>query len=135
MGYETVRFHRDLWFPPDEFEDVTILPGSYRLNPSGHAKDRAKDNKYGVTIDIPDRIDVERDMVFEVGIDDRDVDVICFRTSNVDCFRNVESENWDLCMALTVDDRKVLSVWPNKADDHHETLDESGYGGPEDWPC
>lgn len=66
--------------------------------------------------------------VFEADVDETGaVTKVCVRVSY--------SENHDVCLVFNPDDGTLITLWANRADDTHESLDTSRYDVPSDVPA
>lgn len=125
-------FHRDIGFP-----DKLVLPtGRIYLEASSHAKQEAEEDRFlepdEDKLNIPDSIELEENMVFEVETDEKAVIQKIVVRWDYD-------EERDLVMALAApegagysptDSWRVKTVWINYKDDTHSTLNESQYDDP-----
>lgn len=116
------RYHREAYGFPS---DVDIPTGNFSLEPTRHAKEEAKDtNKRDVDgIDIPDSVDIDEDDVFEIYTRNGYVVRMCARV--------LYDGKYALCFAIDFEDAKNLrTVWLNRYDDLHSSLDMNLYDSP-----
>ena len=108
-------YHKDLGLPTMWKTDWGVLGLKY----SKHAQQAAEDDRYGF-IDLPRRLDTSRAEVIEIELDeDECLDKILYRTRY-----NAE---YDICIAVRPLTREVKTVWLNKRNDTHQTLDLTKY--------
>ncbi len=117
------RYHVEKGFPKDV---VTLLAKAaskkfiMQLEYSKHARDRAR--KYGCMTQLPTHINWADCEVFEVGIVGGVLDKVVARTE-------FDRDN-DIILILNAANRKVRTLWLNRKDDQHDSLDLSVYATP-----
>lgn len=113
-------YHYQLGLPK-----VQLPQGVALLEYTGHAKRAANDDRYGV-ITLPVALDTSAAKVIEVEVDGNAVTKVLYRVSY--------DHKHDLCLAVIP--RRygawlVKTVWLNRKDDTHRTLDEKRYTRPQ----
>ena len=112
-----LKYHTEVGIP----EDVQTQFGQMLLDYSQHALQAAQNDRYG-TIDLPRSLDTSKAQVIEVETDGK-------RTHKV-LYRVPYNNEYDLLMAVDPRRRFVRTVWLNRNDDLHNTLDPSQYDIP-----
>lgn len=126
-------FHKKVGIP-----DKVIVPeGKIYLEKTKHAEKEAKDSRYlekdEEKLDIPDSISLTEENVFEIETDENSI------IEKIGCRVDYDSDR-DLCMALAAPEGGMFSptskwavktVWINRVDDAHNTLDKSKYDSPD----
>lgn len=113
------KYHADLGIPSSAQTNF----GQMLLDYSGHALSAAQDDRYGNIINLPRSLDTSTAQVIEVETDGR-------KTTKV-LYRIPYSDEFDLMLAVIPDRRFVKTVWLNRNDDKHETLQDWKYDIPE----
>lgn len=115
-------YHRDVGFPPH------FLPplGTFRLKYRGHAIKAAREDRYGdLSGLLPQTLDVAKAKLIEVetGPDGRAEKLV---------YRTPATKLHDLVLVVLVDKSpwEVKTVWANRRDDTHRTLDRTKYATP-----
>lgn len=114
-------YHRDIGFPAD----LKTPNGAFLVNYSDHARRAAADDRFG-SISLPAAID------FRPG---RGAELIEVETDPAGLIVKAvwrvrhDAEN-DIVMVILMRQKLVKTVWLNRADDLHTTLDESKYDRP-----
>jgi len=112
-----MKYHAELGIP----EGLQTQFGSMLLDYSPHAMQAARDDRYG-TIDLPRVLDTSKAQVIEVESDGRKARKVLYRVQY--------NGEFDLLLAVDPDRRYVKTVWLNRNDDVHGTLDPSKYDIP-----
>lgn len=112
-----MKYHIELGIP----EDVETQFGAMLLDYSPHALQAAQDDRYG-TINLPRVLDTSKARVIEVETDGRKTRKVLYRIPH--------DPEHDLLLAIDPDRRYVKTVWLNRNDDIHGTLDPSKYDIP-----
>lgn len=107
-------YHTDIGLP----ERARGLQFAALLSYTQHARQAARDDRYG-PIDLPQVFDSRNATLIEVGLVGEEV------TKAV--YRQPYDRQHDLCLVLNLKANKVITVWLNRNDDHHRTLDEGKY--------
>lgn len=109
-------YHFELGFPKGLKTKFGVVPVTY----TRHAKQASMNDRYG-RIDLPKTINTSKAKAIEVEIKKGAVTKIVYRTKyNTEC---------DLIMVMSRD-CSIRTVWLNKREDKHTTLDESKYVRP-----
>jgi len=118
-------YHRDVGFPKNWVE---LLPRNFRptnikLTYGSHARKEALSDKYG-SIELPQTLAFNKDALylFEIEIKDGKVVKLGVRKSH--------DELNDLIIIFQPNDGFVRTVWLNRKEDSHKTLDTSKYRKP-----
>lgn len=108
-------YHKDLDnFPTLNVADKDVTP-RYTL----HAYDAAESDRYGV-IELPATINLSDATIFEIEIGANEtIEKICVRMDY--------TQDFDICMAIIPDGLVVKTVWLNRTDDIHRTLNARRY--------
>ncbi len=107
-------YHYQVFMPK-----LKLPVGTMELIYGRHALTSAKNDRYGL-IRLPNFLDLTQAKVIEVETDDnKNVVKVVYRTK-LDNTR-------DLCIVVLVDTCFVKTVWINKANDQHRTLDTQRY--------
>lgn len=109
-------YHKDIGFPNLPMRDTLIT-----LTYSKHALREADNDRYG-KIKLPRQVMLKRENLIEIQMNGPKV--VCLVT------RQPYSKEHDLVIVLNTGDNFVRTVWLNRVDDLHETLDESKYTKP-----
>lgn len=112
---EARLYHRDIGFP----SQVAIPAGTMRVAYTKHAINAAQNDRYGAA-QLPATIHYDVAQVFEVEISGNTCTKICVRLPYDD--------KRDLCVVLR--GNLVVTVWFNRRNDSHKTLDASRYSKP-----
>lgn len=113
-------YHCEIGFPRGARTPV----GTFALAYTQHAFKAALTDKYTDVIDLPDRLVTRYARVIEIGMEGAKVSKIVYRIAYDDTF--------DLCLAVVPGVPMVVkTVWLQKADDHHKTLNRGKYCVPE----
>ena len=111
-----VLYHHRLGFP----KNIKIKYGTLRLTYTKHAVERAKESKYDKIV-LPEKIDTDQAQAIEVEVgDDGMPQKILYRASY--------SALYEMCMAVVIPSGIVKTIWLNRCDDNHNTLDVRKYG-------
>ena len=113
-------YHKDVGFPNDLDMPRGFTP-VMNLKYGGHAKEQALEDKYGA-IQLPQRIDLRKGEIFEIGVKGKVVTKLGIR------FKYDDSR--DIIIIVNPADGFVRTVWFNVAGDKHKTLDTSKYTKP-----
>jgi hypothetical protein len=113
------KYHADLGIPASANTNY----GQMLLDYSQHALSAAQDDRYGNIINLPRSLDTSNAQVIEVETDGRKVTKVLYRIPY--------SDEFDLMLAVIPDRRFVKTVWLNRNDDKHETLQDWKYDIPE----
>lgn len=111
----TNLYHRDLGYPKGLFLKASY---SFILNYSNHALKSAKNDRYG-EINLPKHISFPSTDIFEVETMGLTPVKIVVRIKY--------DEKFDLCLVIMLLDGLVKTVWLNKIEDEHSTLNASKY--------
>ena len=113
----TGLFHYQVGFP----KGLITKLGTIDLKYTGHALKASKDDRYGA-MTLPKRLNTNKAQAVEVEIIRGMVTKIVYRADY----------NQELDIVLVVNrDCLVYTVWFNRKDDDHSTLDESKYSKPQ----
>ena len=118
-------FHRDLGFP----SNFTAPQRVVRLVYSPHAKTACFDDRYG-TIPELETLDLSKADLIEIEMANGKCTKYLYRAPLPDLVRGQEL---DVCIALDPVSKlewRVKTVWFNRRDDLHRTLDKSKYQTP-----
>lgn len=121
----TKLYHKDLGFPN---RVTNMLAGAkkakfqFELDYSYHAKQSAETDRYG-RINLPTHVDCGSAQPIEVETKDGQINKVVYRTAY--------NEKFDLVIVVVANDGFVRTVWLNRVDDIHNSLDESKYNKPE----
>jgi len=111
-----ITFHRSVYLPVA----VRLPAGEVELIPTTHAEGAAAQDGTG----LPTRLNFDGVNIIEVSTDSR------LRVTKLLCRVPWDSRG-DLCVVLrptaTKSQWKIVTVWINRHDDHHRTLDRSRY--------
>ena len=107
-------YHKDLGLP----KSARSLQFAGFLTYSQHARDAAKTDRYG-QVDLPTIFDSRNASLIEAGYDGEKV----VKT----VYRQQYDRQHDLCIVLDPRTMRVITVWLNRLDDHHRTLQEDKY--------
>lgn len=116
------RYHRQVGFPAT----VAVPQGALELRPTRHAVDELLTDRYGTVGDeVPEFLNLSADMVFEMTV----------RRGRVDSYvvRFEWDEERDMVLVLVPVGRSealVKTMWFNRRDDQHRSLDVSRYDKP-----
>lgn len=110
-----LNYHKDV-FLPKRIKGM-VPQGRFKVAYSGHAQIASQTDRYGA-FDLPARVDVNVDNIFEVSVAHGQVVKYGVRIP-------LDNER-DLCMIVTRD-RVVKTVWVNLKTDHHTTLRQHCY--------
>lgn len=109
-----MKYHTDIYMP----EEAKRLEFAMLLRYSQHAREAASDDRYG-KIDLPKVFDSRKATLIEAVIESGRVVKALYRMD----YDNLH----DLCMVIAMRGDQVLTVWLNRKDDEHRTLDRSQY--------
>lgn len=109
-----MKYHTDIYMP----EEAKRLEFATMLRYSQHAKNAAKDDRYG-QIDLPKVFDSRKATLIEAVVESGKVVKALYRM-DYDTLH-------DLCLVIATAHDRVLTVWLNRKDDEHHTLDRSQY--------
>jgi hypothetical protein len=115
-------YHREKGFPP-HFQPPL---GTFRLRYGGHALRAAREDRYGDLSNLlPQALDVSKARLIEVETGPRG-------TAEKLVYRLPATKLVDLVLVVNVDKSPwgVRTVWGNRRDDTHRTLDLSRYCTP-----
>lgn len=113
----TGLFHYQIGFP----KGLKTNFGTILLNYSAHALQASKDDRYGA-MTLPKVLDTTKAKAIEVEVINNVVKKIVFRTHY----------DKELDIVIVVNRyRLVHTVWFNRKDDKHETLDATKYSKPQ----
>lgn len=111
-------YHRDLGFP----KNLKLPIGqTFLLSYSYHATEAARQDRYGA-ISLPKHLVIKKEEIVEVEIEKSVAVKLVMRVHF--------SETLDLCLAILIQDQKVKTVWLNKKEDVHKTLNKNKYEIP-----
>jgi hypothetical protein len=111
----TKLYHYQIYIP----SSLKVHYGTLtNLKYSDHAKIAALDDRYGTMI-LPNSVNTDTAQVIEVETENGIVVKILYRVKY--------SDTLDMCAAIKVREGFVKTVWFNKANDLHKTLDRSKY--------
>jgi hypothetical protein len=113
-------YHREKYLPNLSKWNNAVL----RLRFTNHAEWAAKNDRYGVIdlYSLPRYLVIDTDTVVEAETNDKGVVVKLVLRLKYD-------GNRDVVVVVMVPDGSVKTVWFNKKDDTHKTLDLSKYSG------
>lgn len=117
---EEVLYHKDIGFP----DDLRMPPGfDPIIKPiyGPHPIAASQDDRYG-KMKLPAYVDLTKGDTFEVGVTGNVV------TKTVTRFRY--NDRLDLTIVILLPSKRVKTVWFNRSDDHHSTLNRSKYADP-----
>lgn len=121
MSDYTMIFHRRVGFP----ERLVIPTGTFEVEKTGHAKERAHDNKYG-SYKIPNEITFSEEHIKEIKMKGRSIWRVFVRKEYNDEF--------DVCYVLEFPNFRLITTWRNKKDDtKDDSLELDKYNDPEDF--
>ena len=107
-------YHADIHLP----EQARTLQFAALLRYTSHALQAAREDRYG-PITLPQVFDSRCATLIEAGVEaDRVVKAV---------YRQQYDDMHDLCLVLNLRMNRVITVWLNRRDDHHHTLDRSKY--------
>lgn len=126
-------YHAAIGFP----EDPRLMVGRFDVRPTDHARERAREHRYG-PFDLPEAVAVTEEMyrrdpydavrrdgtaphVFEITVERGRVEKAAVRYHYNDTF--------DQTVVVTRDGT-LVTAWLNRRNDDHSTLDESAYASP-----
>lgn len=128
-----VDYHSEIGFP----ENVPMPTGHFPVEPSGHARKEASNDRYG-GFKLPKFIKLTDEMyesdprqsvggetkahVFEVTVENGHVKKLGLRKHY--------DENRDIILIVRPYKGTIVTAWINVKDDPHQTLDESNYATP-----
>jgi hypothetical protein len=110
----TRLYHKDIYLPKLNIENKNFEP-SYTF----HAMQAAETDRYGI-IELPAEMNLSEVEIFEIEVDE-------FGNLIKVVFRMPYNFQFDLCVAMLVNNCKVKTVWLNDKTDKHNTLDKSKY--------
>jgi hypothetical protein len=113
------KYHSDLGIP--DYAKTNF--GHMLLDYSQHALQAAQSDRYDNKINLPRALDTSKAQVIEVETDGK-------KTTKV-LYRIPYSDEFDLMIAIMPDRRFVKTVWLNRTDDQHETLQDWKYDIPD----
>lgn len=107
-------YHRDVYMPPiaAKMQFATLL------RYSRHALNAANDDRYG-KLDLPVSLDTRKADLIEAEVTGDKVTKAVYRMPL--------SDDLDLCVVVHPHDGFVRTVWANRKEDVHHTLDRSKY--------
>jgi hypothetical protein len=100
------------------FPKLRIADKKIKLNYSPHAETQAF-TKYGI-VTLPEKINFSKVEIFEIETDNQD------RLLKV-CIRMKFNDEYDIYMPILVNGYVVKTVWLNRINDAHVTLDAGKY--------
>lgn len=109
-----MKYHTDIHMPAE----AQALEFAAFVSYTRHAKQAAQNDRYG-RIDLPKVLDTRRGKLIEAVVEGGKVAKALYRL-DYDALH-------DLCMVVLPDSCKVLTVWLNRKDDQHHTLNEEAY--------
>jgi len=83
-----------------------------------HAKEAALTDRFGIII-LPESINLKNCDIIEIEIKNSDIVKMVVRTSY--------NEDYDITLVISFTSGKVKTVWLNRKDDLHNTLNKSNY--------
>lgn len=110
-------YHFEIGFP----RNLNVRFGTLRLRYSHHARQAALNDRYG-DIDLPEALNTNTAKVIEVEVIGDRVEKVLYRVSYNDDF--------DLLVAVMPRDSFVKTVWLNRRNDGHKTLNAAKYNRP-----
>ena len=113
MKYRDGLYHKEIRLPKISFRDIEVV-----LNYSYHAIEAAESDRFG-KVELPYSINFNRVELVEVEIHKGRVNKLVVR-------KHHDSLN-DLVLVVLVDTLKVKTVWLNRKNDNHRTLDARKY--------
>lgn len=117
-------FHVELQFP----KNAKLHFGTIDLVYTKHAKNACKTDKYGIIVP-PKRLNTDNAKVIEAEIVRSDDNTL--HTKKV-VYRVPYKGSNDLCIVLVPETNVVKTVWINKMNDRHSTLNTHRYSRPAD---
>jgi hypothetical protein len=118
-------YHADIYVPAG----LPLPGGPVRLRYTRHARDEAANDRYlDLTPHLPEFLDPDLARLVEVRMAEGRLDAVLYRTSATELFDAA------LLVRPDGDDWVVITVWANRWDDHHSTLDVSKYEVPPEEP-
>lgn len=111
-------FHRNLGFP----KHISLPKGLFKLIWSNHAIQATENDRYGNIVRV-DGISIDPYRIFEIELCQENANIIKF------CYRSRYNSVFDISYVFHFEGRSlfVKTVWLNKKDDNHKTLDRSKY--------
>lgn len=106
-------YHKDIYLPKIAFRSIDIV-----LNYTYHAIEAADNDRYG-QIELPETINFSLMEVVEMEFVDGKLYKAVVRTHH--------DQKHDLALVVLIDGFRVKTVWLNRKDDKHQTLDHSKY--------
>ena len=110
-------YHTEIGFP----SNIELPKGIFNLTYSNHAKRASSDDRYG-HMSLPTTLDIEEAKLIEIEIDNDEVIKGVYRTRYDDTL--------DLIIVLIPQKSFVKTVWFNRSDDKHSTLQHWRYSKP-----
>jgi antitoxin component of MazEF toxin-antitoxin module len=110
-------YHTEIGFP----SNVELPSGTYRLEYSNHAKRASYDDRYG-QMTLPTTLDVDDSKLIEIEVENDKVIKCVYRTRYDDTL--------DLIIVMIPQKSFVKTVWFNRSDDKHSTLQRWKYRRP-----
>lgn len=120
----TRLYHTEIGFPKAvtaSIEGAQNRKVRIPLKYGSHARQEALADRYG-KINLPKEIKIENATPIEVEVIDNRINKIVFRQSH-------DAEN-DIAIVVLMADGFVKTVWLNRKDDNHRTLNTSKYDRP-----
>ena len=106
-------YHKDIYLPKVELPGIDVV-----LNYTYHALDAARNDRYG-TIELPETINFGLVQLIELEV----VDGKPFKA----VIRQHHDSRNDLVIVVLLNGYRVKTVWLNRKNDRHRTLDRSKY--------
>lgn len=137
-------YHRKIGFP--ETVKQQLQPKiTLNLRLSGHAQDKVQENKYlheedckrlDVRVEVPNFVDVHPSQVFEAGLDEYgNLTKVGFRYSQCTVKNTNRSyDEYELVIIANPRCGTVITVYMNRTQDNHSTLDSTQYNKPSSAP-
>jgi hypothetical protein len=108
----------DVGFP----DNAQTKYGQIFLDYSNHAKRASKNDRYDNEINLPNVLDTNMAVAIEIEMFEYETTKVVYRTSYDD--------KHDLVLVVNPKKQFVRTVWLNRKDDIHNTLDASKYDIP-----
>lgn len=143
MGDCDYLYHERTGFP-EQIHQRLRQGVDLSLNPTSHARDKAKQNKYlkrenksdyhntDTYISIPQSASIGLEQVFEVGVsENKNITKLGFRLPTVNVVNSSgDYSEYELCPIVDPQDGAVITIYINRKDDSHDTLNSSNYDQP-----
>ena len=110
-------YHTEIGFP----SNIELPKGIFNLTYSNHAKRASSNDRYG-QMSLPTTLDIEEAQLIEIEVENNEVIKGVYRTKYDDTL--------DLIIVLIPQKSFVKTVWFNRSDDTHSTLQHWRYSKP-----